>query len=424
MSYWKFIRHHRRILAFGFIHGFCSAPGQTFCISLFVASFGATLGASPAELGLAYFVATLAAAIALSQIGARIDRVGLRIYSLSTATLLALACLWTAAAENLLMLGIGLFALRLSGQGLLVHIETTTIVRAFTKDRGRALGLTAMGHSLAQAIFPTLAVVLIAAIGWRSSYASIGLGVFAVLVASAIWLVPPISPNDGQTLSGAGTEPSGQVSRGASRILITSGYFWAAVPMLVVVSFVSTALLFQLTVIAADRGWSPAWVAAGFLVLAISQVAALFGSGRIIDKYSARWVAVFHAIPITLAVVVLAAFKQPQAFVFAMAGIGLSNGAARTAFSAVWAEIYGTRHLGAIRSVVMSLMVIASAVAPLLLGLMLSAASNVSNALLVLAGVTVALQVPLCGTELMHLLKRNLARSASDAPKEPPDSVR
>jgi len=107
-----------------------------------------------------------------------------------------------------------------------------------------------------------------------------------------------------------------------------------------------------------------------------------------------------------------------------MAGIGLSNGAARTAFSAVWAEIYGTRHLGAIRSVVMSLMVIASAVAPLLLGLMLSAASNVSNALLVLAGVTVALQVPLCGTELMHLLKRNLARSASDAPKEPPDSVR
>lgn len=86
----------------------------------------------------------------------------------------------------------------------------------------------------------------------------------------------------------------------------------------------------------------------------------------------------------------------------AMFGLGLSGGAAQTAFSAVWAEIYGTRHFGAIRSVVVSLMVVASAVAPLVLGLALSVAANTSAALMSLAGLAVALQLPLLGVEAMR----------------------
>jgi MFS family permease len=413
LSYWNFILNHRRILAFGFIHEFCSAPGQTFCIALFVASFGVTFGSSPAELGSVYLAATLGAAFGLSQIGARIDRIGLRTYSLGAAVLLTWACVLTAAAPNLWVLGFGLFALRLSGQGLLVHIETTTTARAFTTDRGRALGLTALGIPLAQALFPPLAVVLIAAIGWRWSYASIGFVVFGLLLACAVWLIPSVNQNEGQIQAAPGAGPHSP-NKGASRKLLGSGYFWAAVPMLVVVSFVSTALLFQLTVIAADRGWSSAWVAAGFPVLAVAQVAALFGSGRIIDRHSARWVAVLHAVPITLAVLILAMFKQPFALLGAMFGIGLSNGAARTSFSAVWAEIYGTRHLGAIRGVVMSVMVVASAVAPLVLGLVFSAISNMSNGLMVLAGVAVALQLPLCGVELMHRYERKVAEAEAN----------
>jgi MFS family permease len=397
LSYWRFILVHRRTLAFGFIHEFCSAPGQTFCISLFVASFGATFGASPAELGSVYLAATLGAAFVLPQIGARIDRVRLRFYSFGAAALLALACIVTAVASNLVVLGVGLFALRLSGQGMMVHIASTSTARAFTSDRGRALGLTALGFPFAQGIFPVLAVVLIAAIGWRWSYTAIGLGVFGLVAVSAIWLVPPDPDRELQTAPNAS---AAGWRNGPSRELLMSGYFWAAVPMLLVASFVGTALMFQLTVIAEDRGWTPAWVAAGFPVLAVAQVGALFWSGRMIDRYSARWVAVFHAVPITLAVIVLAAFRQPHALIFAMLLIGLTGGASRTAFTAVWAEIYGTQNLGAIRSIVMSVMVVASAIAPFALGIGFAAAPDMSTALFVLAAAALAFQMPLLVFEL------------------------
>ena len=393
------------MLAFGFIHAFCSAPGQTFCIALFVASFATTFQTSAAELGSVYLIATLAAAIALSQIGALIDRVGLRAYCAAASLLLASACLLTAAAPNLTVLAIGLFALRLAGQGLMMHIQATATVRAFTDDRGTALGLTGLGIPLAAAVFPAISVSLIAVMGWRWAYAAIGIGVFMLLLPLLIWFIPAAADIRRIRESGKarrdGVDP--HIERFAvSRTLLSSSYFWAAVPMLLLVPFVSTALVFQLTVIAADRSWTPAWVAGSFPVLALAHVASLFASGQIIDAYSARMVAILQAIPITVSVLLLATFEQPIVLMVAMFGLGLSGGAAQTAFSAVWAEIYGTRHFGAIRSVVMSLMVVASAVAPLVLGLALSVAANASAALMSLAGLAVALQLPLLGVEAMR----------------------
>lgn len=406
MRYWNLIRNHHRVLAFGFIHAFCSAPGQTFCIALFVASFATTFQTSAAELGSVYLIATLAAAIALSQIGALIDRVGLRAYCAAASLLLASACLLTAAAPNLTVLAIGLFALRLAGQGLMMHIQATATVRAFTDDRGTALGLTGLGIPLAAAIFPAISVSLITVMGWRWAYAAIGIGVFMLLLPLLICCFPAAADirrirESGERARRDGVDP--HVERFAvSRTLLSSSYFWAAVPMLVLVPFVSTALVFQLTVIAADRSWTPAWVAGSFPVLALAHVASLFASGQIIDAYSARTVAILQAIPITVSVLLLATFEQPIVLMVAMFGLGLSGGAAQTAFSALWAEIYGTYHFGAIRSVVMSLMVVASAVAPLVLGLALSVAANTSSALMSLAGVAVALQLPLLGVEAMR----------------------
>ncbi len=48
-----------------------------------------------------------------------------------------------------------------------------------------------------------------------------------------------------------------------------------------------------------------------------------------------------------------------------------------TALTALWAEIYGVRHLGAIRSLVMSLSVVSSALGPLVMGALLDAGVSV-----------------------------------------------
>jgi hypothetical protein len=54
-----------------------------------------------------------------------------------------------------------------------------------------------------------------------------------------------------------------------------------------------------------------------------------------------------------------------------MALIGMSNGLSTTLFGAIWPEVYGVGHLGAIRSLVVSASVMASAAGPGLTGLLI-----------------------------------------------------
>lgn len=51
-----------------------------------------------------------------------------------------------------------------------------------------------------------------------------------------------------------------------------------------------------------------------------------------------------------------------------MAGMGTAFGFYASAFGAIWPELYGTRHLGAIKSVVTSIMVFSTALGPGLSG--------------------------------------------------------
>ena len=56
-----------------------------------------------------------------------------------------------------------------------------------------------------------------------------------------------------------------------------------------------------------------------------------------------------------------------------MAFMGVSYGFSSTISGAIWPELYGTRHLGAIRSVVISTMVLATAMGPGITGLLIDA---------------------------------------------------
>ena len=51
--------------------------------------------------------------------------------------------------------------------------------------------------------------------------------------------------------------------------------------------------------------------------------------------------------------------------------IAVTNGTANVLMTSTWSEIYGTKNLGAIRSVTISLMVFSTALSPLLFGLLI-----------------------------------------------------
>ena len=85
-----------------------------------------------------------------------------------------------------------------------------------------------------------------------------------------------------------------------------------------------------------------------------------------------------------------------------MLAAGLSAGGGATIVSALWAEVYGVGHLGAIRALATALAVLSSAASPVLFGALFDAGFSLqtvlggSAAYVVIGGVLLALVAPRC----------------------------
>ena len=60
-----------------------------------------------------------------------------------------------------------------------------------------------------------------------------------------------------------------------------------------------------------------------------------------------------------------------------MVMMGIHTGLIQTSASALWAELYGPKHLGAIKSLYLALMVFASAVGPAIMGILMDAGLSI-----------------------------------------------
>jgi MFS family permease len=77
--------------------------------------------------------------------------------------------------------------------------------------------------------------------------------------------------------------------------------------------------------------------------------------------------------PLGLALLALAFFDHPIVALVFMVGYGITAGARSTIVNTLWAEIYGVIHLGAIRAVVQSAIVVSSGLAPVAFGFLIDA---------------------------------------------------
>jgi len=391
MSLLEFARSNPRPLLFGAIHSFFSSPGQTYVIGLCVASIGTTLGMGPAEIGALYLAATVGSAVTLVLIGHWIDHIRLVHFSAAAVLSLAFACFFTALVSGPLMLFLALYMLRLTGLGLMVHVEATATARTFDRERGRALGITALGMPLGQIVFPPLVIAGIAAIGWQATYAWMGAVTLLVLLPSTQWLLrtfkraPPgmtIPEGEGQKLI---TGLIGMARSRQVRMIIAA---------ILLFPFHMTAILFHITTIATSKGWSTAMVATSFPALALASVGGLFLSGQLIDRISARQLFPFIFLPLVAGIALMAASSASWTMPVAFGLLGLGGGLSRPTITAIWAELFGVTSLGAVRSAAAMFLTFSSGVSPFLFGLALDQGLSVSATLWILVIISVVVLIP------------------------------
>lgn len=391
MSLLEFAKSNPRPLLFGAIHSFFSSSGQTYVIGLCVVSIGASLGMGPAEIGALYLAATLGSAVTVVLIGHWIDHIRLVHFSAAVVLGVAFACFFTAMVSGPFTLFLAFYLLRLSGQGLMMHVEATATARTFDRERGRALGITALGVPLAQIVFPPLVIAGIAAIGWQATYSWIGFVVLLVVFPSTQWLLRTF-----KRAPPGMTKPEGEGQK-----LITGLVDMARsrqVRMIIVATmlfpFHMTAIMFHVTTIASSKGWSAGTVALSFPAMAVVAVGGLFLSGQLIDRMSARRLFPFIFLPFLAGIALMASSSASWTMPVAFGLLGLGSGLSRTTLTAIWAELFGVMSLGAVRSAAAMFLTFASGVAPFLFGLALDQGLSVPAILWAMVVFSVVVLIP------------------------------
>jgi sugar phosphate permease len=369
MVFLAFLRDNARWLAGGFLLTFFSTVGQTTFISLSSGNIRAEYGLSHGEFGTIYMVATLASALTLPRLGTIVDHYSVRQVTLFVVPMLALAAVMMAFSHHVAMLLAAIYLLRLFGQGMMVHNAYTAIARWFAAQRGRALSIIIIGHNAGDAGFPMAFVALAAAIGWRNGWLVAAALLLVVALPAAVALVAV-------NRTPRSTDPAPRIvdARDWTRAeVIRDPVFYMTLLGVAAPSFIVTTVFFHQVYLVELRGWSLGVFASAFVLMAAINTGFTLVSGQLIDRYSGVRLLPFVLLPLGLACFVLGGVEaQWSAFAF-MALIGVSNGLSTTLFGAVWPEIYGLKHLGSIRSLIVSASVLASAAGPGLSGALIDA---------------------------------------------------
>ena len=388
IDYWRFASHNWKHLLFGVLLIALSCFGQTFYISLFGEHLRADFELSNTGFGSLYAMATMACSSTLAWVGRLIDKTSVERFTAGVAILLASACTLMAASQNVAMLVVALYLLRLGGQGLMVHTAQTTMARAFHTNRGKALSIAALGFPLGEAILPILVVSGMLLVGWRTTW------LFgAVTVIAGAWGAVHFLPKKvadakldlpKHTTANAVLEPL---------MLWKDKRLYFTLPALLATPFVVTGFFFHQANLAHEKGWSLTWVATCFVGYATARAVSMLAIGPTIDKLGAVRILPYFLLPLGLAASALALFSSAYAVPFYLVAMGVSAGLSSVMATSVWVELSGPPPLARVRSSVAAADVVASGLSPVAMGWLLDHGTPLSTQAIFCIGGLVAVSL-------------------------------
>lgn len=413
-DYYIFLKRHFEAVLFGWLMTFFSTFGQTFLISLYVPFILADLSLGKSEFGSYYAIATVIASLFLLRFGHIIDERPVRGFTYSTILLLAIACILLAVVWHPAVLFIALVGLRLGGQGLMSHISMTVMSRYFTKNRGKALSLSSLGYSMAEMTFPLLMAFIITFTGWRISMV-IGAAILFILVYFLRFLniekldTPEIIAESDEKPSFSLREvfnynrrvsdvadkeikPDIIGKRAFYKSMLKESRFWVLAPPSFMLSFTITGFFFYQYIMVEVNGWPLGIYTlffAGYGVVRL--IFSLFG-GILTDRYSAITLFVYHLIPMLVGVLAIAFVPGFTAALIFLLSFGITIGIGGVVKPAIIAELYGLERIGQVRSLYTVVMVMSTALAPLVFGVALDLGVSFET-LGLLSAITLALAI-------------------------------
>lgn len=363
------------VLAAGLGLGLGYAPIIVYSFGIFFKPLTEELHSGRASISLAFTLANIAHATTSPLTGKWTDRFGARrVILLGTGVfglLLISSFLATASLWRFYLLYV---VLGIAGTGAAPVPYSKVISNWFDKRRGLALGLTMFGLGSGAIIMPLLAQRLIATLGWRGAYASLGLLVLVVSVP-IVGLFLRETPEkmgylpDGAfvTRSPAVNGPSGEGV--AWRETLHDQAFWIMISAFFLVGASVHGCVVHLAPMLTDRGVTAEHAAAAISLLGGALLIGRVGSGYLLDRLFAPRVAMLFSGGAALGIGLLwTGAAGGSAYVGAFL-VGLGMGAEVDVIAYLTSRYFGLRAFGEIYGCAFASYVLAGALGPWLMGL-------------------------------------------------------
>ena len=373
------VKSNFKIIIFGFVFTFFSSIGQSFFIGLFNSDIRNELDITHGEFGTIYGIATLCSSVVFIWLGKKIDDLKLVNYSILVTIFLFIAALFFSFINGTIFLLVGIFFLRLSGQGLMAHTASTAVTRYFDRRRGKALSYIWFGMSLGEFLLPVIIVYFLSFVYWRDLWIQISILILVLLPLFSFFTVKDISILSREKFIENDKNNFALIKSWKRNEVLADFKFYTMLPALLAPSFIITGIVINQSFIIESKGWGEYAIAKAFMLYSILTVTTLFLSGVLVDKYSSRKLLPILNVPLLISLSVLVFLKHPySAFIF-MGLLGISNGLTNVLLSTLWAEIYGVKYLGSIKALTGSLMVFSTALATAVFGFMIDLRYTIEN---------------------------------------------
>ena len=155
--------------------------------------------------------------------------------------------------------------------------------------------------------------------------------------------------------------------------------FYFLLPAILAPPFLITGIFLNQSFIFESKGWDMFYLARGFVFYAIFSVISLGIFGILIDKFSARKILPFYLTPMILSFLIIINSNLIFSPILFMIMLSITNGASNVLITSTWSEIYGTKYLGSIRALTVSLMVFSTALAPVIFGYLIDIGMSVNS---------------------------------------------
>lgn len=360
-AYLTFVRLNASWLLAGCVLAFGSCFGQTFVLAVLAGEIRSEFGLSDGEWAAIFSLATIVAALVAVWAGTLTDQLRVRVLGAGVLAGLAAACLGMASAGSVTGLVIAVICLRFFGVGMATHIAAVAMTRWFVAQRGRALAISTLGFAVGEAVLPVSMVALKAASSWRMVWVAAAC-VLALLVPLLIALLrterTPQSIAVEQPAPGIG----GRYWTRAE--VLRHWLFWAVLPSLIAPWAAGTAFFFHQVHLAEVRGWSHVALVALFPIYTVSWITATMVMGWLVDRMGAMRLMPAYQAGYVAGFVVLGSTDSLAGAATGILLLGLGAGAHAAVPAVFWAEWCGTRHLGSVKAMVSSVMVMGAALGP------------------------------------------------------------